>query len=422
MKKDIAVIILAAGKGKRMKSSQPKVLHTVAARPMLGYVLDLAASVKPRYKICVLGYKSELVREYIRKEAPGFKIVIQKKLLGSGDALKQAGSILKNFKGTVLVLYGDNPLLEAQALKKLIRQHQQRANQATLLLADLDKPAGYGRIIRDNNNNICGIVEELQANDFEKDIKEINTGIACFDKEVLFRALSRVKLNPRKKEYYLTDVVGILHKQKALIGSLKIEDFRQANGINSHSQLSQAERIMQERLLLALQDKGVIIIDTSSTRVCWDTRIQAGTTVFPFTVIERNVKIGKNCRLGPFCHLRNGVVIQDNSVIGNFTEISRSKIGKGTIAKHFCFLGDSRIGNNVNIGAGTVTANYDGKRKSVTKIGDKVFIGSNTTLVAPLKLGKRSSTGAGSVLVKNRNVPCDTTVIGVPARPLKKKK
>jgi bifunctional UDP-N-acetylglucosamine pyrophosphorylase/glucosamine-1-phosphate N-acetyltransferase len=422
MNKNLAVIILAAGRGERMKSKLPKVLHPIAGRPMLGYVLDLAKSLKPKFEICVLGHKSEIVRDYIKKQKDRVRIVIQKRLLGSADAVRSTKSVLRNFKGTVLVLYADNPLLKPQIVKTLIKHHQQTNASATLLAATLDKPGDRGRIIRDGSHNILRIVEEAEANDYEKDIKEVNTGVSCFDKDMLFWAINRVKLNPRKREYYLTSVIQILQKQRALIESLRLEDPQEAIGINKQADLSQAEKIMQQRLIYALMEKGVVIVDPDSTRVCWDTRIQKDSIVFPFTVIESNVRIGKACRIGPLCHLREGVVIQDNSVIGNFVEVVRSKINQHTVAKHFCYLGDSRLGRGVNIGAGTVTANFDGKRKAVTVINDKAFIGSDTVLVAPVKVGKGAKTGAGSVLPKNKNVAPKTTVAGVPAKPLKRKK
>lgn len=418
--KNLAVIILAAGQGKRMKSELPKVLHPIAGRPMLDYVLDLAKSLNPKLGICVLGHKSEMVKDYLKKQKNNFKIAIQKRLLGSADAVKQARPMLRSFKGMVLVLYADNPLIRPQTVKKLIQYHRQMNASSTLLVAALDKPTGFGRIIRDNAYNILRIVEETQANDYEKDIKEINTGVACYDKERLFWALNRVKLSPpRKKEYYLTDVIQILSKQKALIESLRLEDSQEAKGINKQADLPRAEKVIQQRLLTALMDKGVGIVDPDSTRVCWDTQIRTGTIVFPFTVIENNVRIGKNCRIGPFCHLRENVVIQDNSKVGNFAEVVRSEFKQGAVAKHFCYLGDSRIGKKVNIGAGTVTANFDGKKKAVTIIKDEAFIGSDTTLIAPVKVGRRGRTGAGSVVTKKQNVAPNVTVVGVPARPLK---
>ena len=419
---NLAVIILAAGKGIRMKSDLPKILHPIAGRPMLGYALDLVKGLKPKLQICVLGNKSELVRDYIRKQNNTIKIVMQGRLLGTADAVKKTKPILKNFRGNVLVLYTDNPLLTLKTLKRLIKRHRDARADITLLTADLAKPEGFGRIIRDRSYNIMQIVEDIQANEYEKQIKEINTGLSCYNKDRLFWALERVKLNPRKKEYYLTDVINISYKRGAIIESLKLDDPEEALGINKQSDLSQAERVTQQRLLKELMDRGARIIDSNSTWVCWDTKIGEGSIVYPFTVIERNVKIGKNCRIGPFCHLRNGVTIDNNSVIGNFVEVSRSKINQGTVAKHFCYLGDSQIGKGVNIGAGTVTANYDGKRKAVTIIKDKAFIGSDTIFVAPVNVGRGAKTGAGAVVTKNQDIPANTTVVGVPAKPLAKKR
>ena len=420
MNNNLAVIILAAGRGERMKSELPKVLHPIAGRPMLGYVLDLVKALKPKFKICVLGHKSKEVTEFIKKQKDNIGIVIQKRLLGSADAVKQARTVLKGFKGTILVLYADTPLLKPQTIKRLIQHHSQTHASVTLMVASLDEPGGYGRIIRDSSYNIMRIAEDAGANEYEKDIKEINSGISCYDKEKLFWALNRVKLNRRKKEYYLTSVIQILREQNAIIESLRLEDLREATGINRQADLSQVEKVMQQRLLKNLMDKGIRIVDPSSTWVSWDTQIKSGSIVYPFTVIESNVKIGKNCRIGPFCHLRKAVVIQDNSAVGNFTEVSRSRIGSRTAAKHFCYLGDSRIGNKVNIGAGTVTANFDGKKKSVTTIRNGAFIGSDTILIAPVKVGRRAKTGAGSVVTKNKNVPANKTVVGMPAKPIKK--
>ncbi len=420
-KNDIAVVILAAGKGTRMKSSLPKVLHPILGRPMLGYVLDLSRALKPKLEICVLGHGSEKVKQYLHKQKSKAKVVIQNKLLGSGDAVKRAKTALKAFKGTVVVLYGDNPPLRPQTVKSLINHHQKTNAHATLLVAKLDKPAGYGRIMRDEYHNIKQIVEEKQANDYEKDIKEINTGICCYDKTRLFKALAQVKRNPVKKEYFLTDVINILYRQQAQISFLKLEDAQEAIGINKQSDLSQVEKIMCQRHLKHLmEEKGIHIVDPDTTRIAWDVQIKTDSVVFPFTVVESNVKIGKNCRVGPFCHLRSGVVIQDNSTVGNFTEISRSKLGRGTVAKHFCYLGDSCIGDKVNIGAGTVTANYDGKKKHLTTVKDNAFIGSDTVLIAPVKVGKQAVTAAGSVVTKKKDVSANTVVAGVPARPLKK--
>lgn len=418
-KKRIACVILAAGKGERMKSGVPKVLHPICNRPMLGYVLDLVKGLKIDRTVLVLGYKQALFKKLIN---PGIRVVIQKNQRGTADAVRQAGGALKNFKGTLLVLYADNPLLKKETLAKLLRHHIKNNLDATLLVAKVEKPFGYGRILRDRYYAICGIAEEKDASDFQKDIKEINTGIMCFNKDKLFGALGFVKPNNRKKEYYLTDTIGILCKNSALLDSVRISDIDEALGINSRAELAKANRIMQKRINEEFMKNGVSIVDPDSTFISYDAKIGSDSTIYPFTVIEKNVKIGKSCRIGPFAHLREGAVIEDTAAVGNFAEIVRSRLGKRTYAKHFSYIGDSRIGSFVNIGAGTVTANFDGKKKNTTVIKNNAFIGSDTVLVAPVKIGKSAKTGAGSVVLKNRDVADNAVVAGVPAKPLKTNK
>ncbi|PIP20393.1 MAG: bifunctional UDP-N-acetylglucosamine diphosphorylase/glucosamine-1-phosphate N-acetyltransferase GlmU, partial [Candidatus Omnitrophica bacterium CG23_combo_of_CG06-09_8_20_14_all_40_11] len=412
--KNIAVIILAAGKSVRMKSDIPKVLHPICGRPCLSYVLDLAQSLKIKNVVAVLGYKAE----EIKKQLPaGIKVVIQKRLLGTADAVKEGLAALKNFKGTVLVLYADNPLLKKETIKKLLEHHIKNNLDATLLTVKKDEPAGYGRVLRDKYASICGIVEEKDADDFQKDIKEINTGIICFNKDRLIYSLKSVRPDNRKKEYYLTDTIAILYKNNYLIDSLTITDINEALGINSRQDLAKANSIMRKRINEKLMQKGITIVDSDSTFISYGAKIGQDTTIYPFTVIETDVKIGKRCCVGPFAHLRAGTSLADDVLLGNFSEVNRTKISSKTIAKHFCYLGDSRIGREVNIGAGTVTANFDGKKKNITVIKDKAFIGSDTVLVAPVKIGKCARTGAGTVVTKNRDVCDGQTVVGVPARP-----
>jgi bifunctional UDP-N-acetylglucosamine pyrophosphorylase/glucosamine-1-phosphate N-acetyltransferase len=415
MNKNIACIVLAAGEGTRMKSDIPKVLHPICGRPMIGYVLDLVSDLKFRNVIFVLGHRYEAVKKCLPS---GIKIAVQKRLLGTADAVKAVMPQLRNFKGTVLVLYADNPLLQKETIIKLLKYHTENNLDATLLTAQLEKPSGYGRILRDKYISICGIAEEKDANDFEKDIKEVNTGIICFNKASLSKALKYVRPNNRKKEYYLTDAISILYKKGYLVDGVKISDINEALGINSRSDLAKANRIMQRRINLDLMQKGITIIDPDSTFISFGTKIGRDTTIYPFTVIERNVKIGKHCLVGPFIHLREGTLLEDNVEVGNFLEIVRSKIGARTLAKHFSYLGDARIGSRVNIGAGTVTANFDGKKKNVTVIKDRALIGSDTVLVAPVKIGKRAVTGAGCVVTKNKDVANGTVVVGVPAKPI----
>jgi bifunctional UDP-N-acetylglucosamine pyrophosphorylase/glucosamine-1-phosphate N-acetyltransferase len=416
IKKEIAVIILAAGKSTRMKSELPKVLHELCGRPMLGYVLDLAAALKPKQVVVVLGYKQELVRKFIPK---GVKIAIQKKLLGTADAVKAGLAALRGFKGTVLILYGDNPLLKKQTLLKLLDYHLENNVDATLLTAQLKKPAGYGRIMRDKYFSICSIVEEKDADEVQKDIKEINTGIMVFKKESLAGNLKYIRSNNRKNEYYLTDIIGILAKKNYLVDGVKAEDPQEALGINTRAELAKANGLMQKTINDKLMQGGVTIIDPLSTFINFGTQIGKDTVIYPFTVIERGVKIGKRCLVGPFAHLREGVGLGDDVTAGNFIEMVRSRIGTKTLVKHFSYLGDCSVGANVNIGAGTVTANFDGKNKNYTVIKDNVNIGSDTVMVAPVKIGKFAITGAGSVVT--RNVPDKAVVVGVPARILRKK-
>lgn len=416
MMKNIACIILAAGKGERMKSATPKVLHEICSRPMLGYVLDLVRQLKIKKTVTVLGHQYEQVQKVLEK---GAKLAIQKRLIGTADAVKEGLNKLGNFKGTVLVLYGDIPLLKKDTISKLLKYHTENNLDATLLTAQLKDPAGYGRILRDKYSSICAIAEDKDADDFQKGIKEVNTGIICFDKEKLSSALRYVRPNNRKKEYYLTDIIKIFYKKEYLIDGVRISDINEALGINSRVDLAAANSIMQKRINEKLMKQGVTIQDPKSTFVSFGAKVGQETIIYPFTVIQKDVKIGKRCLIGPFAHLRQGTRIADDVVIGNFLEIVRCKISSKTLAKHFCYLGDSRIGSQVNIGAGTVTANFDGKKKNTTVIGDRAFIGSNSVIVAPVRIGRQAVTGAGSVVIKN--VKDKTTVVGVPARVLKKK-
>jgi bifunctional UDP-N-acetylglucosamine pyrophosphorylase/glucosamine-1-phosphate N-acetyltransferase len=417
MKKDIAIIILAAGKSTRMNSDTPKVLHQLCGRPMIGYVLDLAKSLKAKKTVAVLGYKQELVR----KSIPAYvKIAAQKKLIGTANAVEAGLKQLKGFSGTVLVLYGDNPLLKKPSIDKLLDYHILNNVDATLLSAQLDKPAGYGRIKRDKLFSVCQIVEENQADEVEKDLKEVNTGIVAFKADSLKRCLKLIRPNNPKKEYYLTDIINIFYKSGLLVDAIKLADINEGMGVNSRLELSQANRIMQKRINDDLMKQGVTLIDPGSTFINFGTKIGSDTVIYPFTVIERDVKIGKRCSLGPFAHLRAGVKIDNDVVAGNFIEMARSRIGAGSFVKHFSYIGDSWLGKAVNIGAGTVTANFDGLNKHNTTIKDHTCIGSHTVIVAPVKIGRQAITGAGSVVIND--IPDKATAVGMPARIIKKKR
>ena len=415
--KNLAIIILAAGKSTRMKSALPKVTHPVCGRPMLEYVLDLVAGLKPEKTVVVLGFKQAEVKKILK---PGIKIAVQKKLLGTADAVKAALPRLGNFSGTVLVLYGDNPLLTKESARKLLEHHVKNNLDATLLTAQSDKPEGYGRILRDRYSSICGIVEEKDADDFEKGIKEINTGIICFQAKKLAAALRQVGSRNRKKEFYLTDTIAVIYKNGGLIDNVKIVDINEALGINSRLDLAKADKIMRGRINEKLMREGVSIVDPDTAFISFNAKIGKDSVIYPFTVIESDCIIGKRCLVGPFAHLREDTRLEDDVIVGNFLEISRSRLSKKTWAKHFCYLGDSRIGRSVNIGAGAVTANFDGRHKGVTIIGDKAFIGCDTVLVAPVRIGRGAATGAGAVVVKRSRVADKAVMVGVPAKPLKK--
>ena len=268
----------------------------------------------------------------------------------------------------------------------------------------------------------AGIVEEKDADDFQKQIKEINTGIICFRSKALRDALKKVTAHNRKKEYYLTDVIGIFSRQGKLIDGVKIDDVNEALGINTRVELAKAQRIIQRRIHEKFMKEGVTIIDPDSTFITHDCRIGRDTVIYPFTVIERDVTIGKRCSVGPFAHIRDGSCIKDDVVVGNFLEIVRSTISPKTLVKHFGYIGDAQIGRGVNIGAGTVTANFDGKNKHRSVVGNNAFIGSDTVLVAPVTIGDSAITGAGSVVVKGKHVPKGGIVVGVPAKPLLNKR
>ena len=402
----------------RMKSAIPKVLHNICGRPMLAYVLDLTRQLKLKSTVAVLGFKAAEVKKIL---PPGVKIAVQKKLSGTADAVKVALAQLKGFKGTVLILYGDIPLLKKDAVDKLIRHHTQNNLDATILTAQVKKSAGYGRILRDKYSSISGIIEEKDADDVQKAIKEINTGIICFDKEKLALTLEEVRPNNRKKEYYLTDLIGLFHKKGYLIEGVKIADISEVLGINSRVELAQANGIMQKRINEKYMHSGITIADPATTFISSGTKIGLDTVIYPFTVIERDVKIGKRCFVGPFAHLREGTRLEDDVVAGNFIEITRSSLKAKTLVKHFSYIGDTRVGRNVNIGAGTVTANFDKGVKNITVIKDGACIGSDTILIAPVTVGRRAVTGAGSVIAKRKNIPDGATVAGIPAKVLKSK-
>jgi bifunctional UDP-N-acetylglucosamine pyrophosphorylase/glucosamine-1-phosphate N-acetyltransferase len=418
MKNNVA-IILAAGKSTRLKLDLPKVLQPILGRPLLSYVIDAVRDAEIRKIFVVLGFKRDLIKKILSKD---IECIIQERQRGTADAVRCAEKKLKEYSGDILVVYGDHPLLRSQTLKRLILYHKRGAFDCTLLTAKISNPSGYGRIIRNKNNRVIRIIEEINCSKEQLRICEVNGGVLCFKSDVLFDSLKDIKINERKKEFYLTDIVRILSQKGAKIGDI-FSDFPEedALGVNTQTDLIRANELMRKRRISELILKGVRIISPDTTFIDFDVSIGKNSVIYPFTVIEKDVKIGKNCSIGPFCRIREGTVIKDNVELGNFTEVVRSDIKERTKIKHFSYLGDARIGKSVNIGAGVVTANFDGKRKNVTYIKDKAFIGSDTILVAPVKVGKNAVTGAGCVVTKKKNVPDNTTVVGVPAKMLRRK-
>jgi len=415
--KNTAVVILAAGKSIRMHSSFSKVLHKIYGKSMLGYILDDVRSIGIRKGVVITNNNG--VHKQL-KLPKGFRVAFQKKLLGTGHALKQAQKALGSFNGDILVLYGDTPLLTKETLIKLIEKHKISNAVCTLLTAILKKPTDYGRIVRDEKNDIVRIVEEADASLYEKMIEEANVGVYCFKAREAFKALANLKPKGPKREYYLTGTVEYFAKHKLTVDSIETEDVGEVIGVNSRMDLARAQSLAKDRILKKIMKEGVGIIDPSTTHIYNNVKIDQDTIIYPFTVIESDVRIGKKCRIGPFARIRPGTVVEDGVEIGNYVEITRSRIGSETIVNHKCYIGDAKVGKGVNIGAGTVTANYDGRKKSKTRIGDKAFIGSGTILIAPVSIGKKAITGAGSVVTKNTRVPPFGVAMDVPAKISKK--
>lgn len=400
---EIKSVILAAGKGTRMKSETPKVLHKIFDKTLLGYVLDSVKSFSNEAFV-IVGHKAEVVTEFVNKNYSFAKTVLQTPQLGTGHAVSMVCPQLENFDGLVLILCGDTPLVREKTLKKFVDEHIASGADLSVMSTIFENPANYGRIIRCANGALEKIVEEKDATDVEKAVKEINAGIYCMNWAKIKPAFSQLTSSNAQGEYYLTDIIEWANRQGLSVQASVLEDSDEIYGINSRENLAIATHLMNQRKLHQLMANGVTIVDPASTWISQDTEIGADTIVFPGTYIEgSNNKIGKNCKIGPFAHLRGDVEIADNVKIGNFVEVKKSKIGEHTNACHLSYIGDSELGANINIGAGTITANYNPltKVKSKTVLKDNVKIGSNTVLVAPVTVEEGANVGAGSVITKN---------------------
>lgn len=400
---EIKSVILAAGKGTRMKSETPKVLHKIFDKTLLGYVLDSVKSFSNEAFV-IVGHKAEVVTEFVNKNYSFAKTVLQTPQLGTGHAVSMVCPQLEIFDGLVLILCGDTPLVREKTLKKFVDEHIASGADLSVMSTIFENPANYGRIIRCANGALEKIVEEKDATDAEKAVKEINAGIYCLNWAKIKPAFSQLTSSNAQGEYYLTDIIEWANRQGLSVKASVLEDSDEIYGINSRENLATATHLMNQRKLHELMANGVTIVDPASTWISQDTEIGSDTVVFPGTYIEgSNNKIGKNCKIGPFAHLRGDVEIADNVKIGNFVEVKKSKIGEHTNACHLTYIGDSELGANINIGAGTITANYNPltKVKSKTVLKDNVKIGSNTVLVAPVTVEEGANVGAGSVITKN---------------------
>lgn len=416
--REAACLVLAAGEGTRMKSARPKVLHEIGGKPMVGHILKEVEKLGLRKVVVVVGHGESEVRERL---GDGYEYAEQKEQLGTGHAVMAAREKFICFGGDLFVVSGDVPLLRAETLKALIEKHRGEGLACTILSCRLKDPTGYGRIIRRSSGRVWKIVEEKDSSLYEKVVEEVNTGVYCFDSTALFNTVSRLRNENEQGEYYLTDVVKLLSEANAGVDSLLLEDAGEVMGINSRIDLARAQKVLQNRIALRHMENGVTIVDPANTYIDSEVEIGRDTVIFPFTVIEGKVTIGDGCEVGPFSHLRTGTVLEDGAEVGNFVEVKKTSIGRGSKAKHLSYLGDATIGRKVNIGAGTITANYDGVKKHPTIIEDGVSIGSGTTLVAPVRVGEGAVTGAGSVVTRGRDVPPRATVVGIPARELKRK-
>lgn len=427
---ELRAVILAAGKGTRMRSKLPKVLHKVGGKAMLQHVLDAADAAGAAEKIVIVGHGAELVESMVGEQG---KIVLQAEQLGTGHAVMQTKDALAGFTGTAMILCGDTPLLDGEELKKFYEAHVQSGAAATVLTAFMDNPFGYGRIVRDADGNVQGIVEEKDADAQQKLIKEINTGIYCLECPLMFDVLATLTCDNAQGEYYLTDVLTKLNEAGKKVGGVVTEDSDMVMGINSRRQLAEAESVMRVRILNKLMDAGVTIMDPASTFIEGCVKIGRDTVIYPFTWLEGNTEIGEDCEIGPnvrltnvevgngthlqfvyghdckvcdevtagpYVHLRPDTFIGNKVKIGNFVEVKNSNVGTGTKLPHLTYIGDSDIGSGVNMGCGCITVNYDGKKKHRTVIEDNAFVGCNTNLVAPVTVKAGCYIGAGSTITK----------------------
>ncbi len=410
-------IILAAGHGKRMRSEMAKVLHEACGRPMIRYVVDAARGAGARTIIVVVGYGAEQVRAALADE-PEILFASQERQLGTGDAVRACRPLLVDYQGPALVLVGDEPLIRPEPLADLLARREAEGAACLLGTAIVPDTMGFGRILRDGAGRFLRIVEERDCSPEERAIREVNPSCYAFELPGLWDALDRLDTGNAQGEYYLTDAPALLALMGRRVVALPCLEPDDILGVNTRQQLAQATAILQRRIQDRLMDSGVTIVDPRNTYIDGRASIDQDTIVYPFSVITGRVRVGRGCKVGPFAHLRDGTVLDDGAEVGAFVEVNRSHLETGVIARHLAYLGDAHVGRSVNVGAGVITANFDGHDKNKTTIGEDAFLGSGSILVAPVSVGPGAVVGAGAVVTKNHDVPAGQTVVGVPARPI----
>ncbi len=413
-------IILAAGQGKRMKSAKAKVLHEVCGRPMIRYVVDAARGAGARSIVVVVGYDAEGVQSALRGE-PDLHFATQTEQLGTGHAVRVCRPLLEGYHGPALVLVGDEPLLRATPLARLLERFSSEHAACLLGSTVLPDPTGFGRILRDAAGRFLRIVEERDCTPEEQALTEVNPSCYVFELPGLWDALDRLETGNAQGEYYLTDAPELLMGMGRKVLALESLAADDVLGVNTRQHLAQAEAIMQARIQDHWMTEGVTIVDPRSTHIDGRAQIGPDTIIRPFSVLAGSVVVGARCVIGPFAHLRDGTVLDDDVQVGAFVEVNRSTLGSGTLARHLAYLGDAEVGKRVNIGATAVTANFDGTKKSKTTIGDGARIGAGAVLIAPVSVGEDAVVGANAVVPRAHDVPAGATVLGAPARPLVKK-
>lgn len=406
MNEEVIAIVMAAGKGTRMKSKKSKLVHKIYGKEIIKRAVENVKKADIENVIAVVGYQKEQIQEVLKDSVI---YAIQEETLGTGHAVIQATKILENKQGKVLVLNGDHPIMRPETLKALVQKSTEKGESATILTMVHDNELPYGRIIHDENGKVKEIIEHKDCNEEQRKIKEVNLGMYCFDIQELLQALKQLNNNNSQGEYYLTDVIKIMYDKGLKTGSIVVSDNTEVLGINDRMDLQVLTKALQLRINTEHMRNGVTIEDINNTYIYDDVQIGIDTIIHPNTTIKSGVKIGEECEIGPNAYIREGCELSDNVKVGSFVEIKKAKIGKGTKVPHLSYMGDCEIGEKGNIGCGTITCNYDGFNKSKTIIGDHAFIGSNTNLVAPVNLGNNIFVAAGSTITED--VPTNALAI-----------